>query len=200
MDINNVSRTTGSSYGAYSSTSSKKAEESAEAKKQSTGVVYEKSSDIKKMGKEERAALVQQLKADQSARESQFRSLVMDMMHKQGATFGQAQDKDSIWRFLAKGDFTVDAKTQAEAKSAIAEDGYWGVEQTSQRIFDFAMALSGGDDDKMDEMLKAFEKGFKAATKSWGQKLPDISQRTRDAVYQKFSDYKKNAVNPDTEM
>ena len=52
-------------------------------------------------------------------------------MSKQAATFGQATD---IWKFLAKGDFTVDAETKAKAQKDIAEDGYWGVEQTSDRI------------------------------------------------------------------
>lgn len=39
--------------------------------------------------------------------------------------------------FLASGNFTVDAATKAQAQADIAEDGYWGVSQTSQRLFDF---------------------------------------------------------------
>lgn len=195
MDINSVSGAT-STYSSYQTESAKSQSKAAAAtaEKKETGVLYEKSSDITKMSDSQRAALVKQLKADQEARKSQFTSLVMDMMHKQGGVFAQSQDKDSIWKFLASGNYTVDAATQAEAKEAISEDGYWGVEQTSQRIFDFALALSGGDDDKMDEMLKAFEKGFKAATKSWGKELPDISQRTRDAVYEKFEAYKNSGI------
>lgn len=189
MDINSVSSAT-STYSSYQTESAKAKESTAAAAKKETGVVYEKSSDIKKMSDSDRAALVKQLKADQEARQSQFTSLVMDMIHKQGGMFAQSQDKDSVWKFLASGNYTVDAATKADAQAAIAEDGYWGVEQTSQRIFDFAMALSGGDDKKMDEMLAAFEKGFKEATKSWGKDLPDISQRTRDAVYDKFKAYK----------
>ena len=49
-------------------------------------------------------------------------------------------------------------------------------------FFDFAKALSGNDPEKADLLLDAFKKGFKEATKSWGQDLPDISQRTYDAV------------------
>ena len=66
----------------------------------------------------------------------------------------------------------------------------WGVEQTSDRIVDFAKALSGGDPAKADTMLEAFKKGFKAATKSWGKELPDISQRTYDAVLKKMDAWK----------
>ena len=66
-----------------------------------------------------------------------------------------------------------------------------GVEQTSQRILDFAVALSGGDENKMKDMAEAFKKGFQQATKAWGKDLPDISQQTYDAVLKKFEDYGK---------
>ena len=35
-------------------------------------------------------------------------------------------------------------------------------------------------------MVKAVEKGFKEATKSWGRDLPDISNQTYKAVMDKF--------------
>jgi len=170
---------------------SKEAETTA-VKKEEQAAVYKKSSDIAKMSDSQRASLVKQLQADQEARKSQFTSLVMDMMNKQGSTYAKSLGKndDSIWKFMASGNFTVDAQTKADAQSAISEDGYWGVKQTSQRIFDFALALSGGEDEKMDEMLAAFEKGFKLATKAWGSTLPDISQQTYDAVQDLFRNYK----------
>lgn len=192
MSVSGVSSTT-SSYANYNTTSAKSKEaEAATDKSQDKAAVYERSSNITKMSDSQRASLVKQLQADQEARKSQFTSLVMDMMNQQGGTYAKSLGKndDSIWKFMASGNFTVDAKTKAEAQSAISEDGYWGVKQTSQRIFDFALALSGGDDDKMDEMLAAFEKGFKQATKAWGSTLPDISQRTYDAVQDLFRNYK----------
>ncbi len=95
-----------------------------------------------------------------------------------------------MWRFLAGGNFTVSADVKAQAQKDIADDGYWGVEQTSDRIVDFAKALSGGDSEKADKMIAAFKKGFEQATKSWGKTLPDISQRTYDAVMKKFDAWK----------
>ena len=71
----------------------------------------------------------------------------------------------------------------------ISEKGYWGVEQTSKRMFDFASALAGDDVEKMKEMQKAMEKGYKEATKAWGQKLPEISKKTLDAANKLFEDY-----------
>lgn len=43
-------------------------------------------------------------------------------------------------------------------------------------------------------MIDAFKKGFKDATKSWGKDLPDISQRTYDAVLDKFDKWKNGST------
>ena len=146
---------------------------------------------INKMSKEERAALVNQLKADSEQRQSQFLDIVRKTISGQAGAFGKAKD-DSIWRTLASGNFTVDAATKAQAQKDIGEDGYWGVKQTSQRLFDFASALAGDDVEKMKEMQAAMEKGFKQATKSWGGKLPGISHDTLSAANQLFDDYYKS--------
>ncbi len=159
-----------------------------------TGAVYEASEgtekkatySVNKMSAEERAALVDQLKADAEARQNQLITLVQQMMNQQTNAYGQA---NNIWEFLASGNYTVDPATQAQAQADIAEDGYYGVKQTSERIFDFACALAGDDVDKMKEMQAAFEKGFKQAEETWGGKLPDISYETQDAVNKKFEEY-----------
>lgn len=156
--------------------------------KEETGVTYE-SKDIKKMSKEDRSRLVTMLKEEQAKRQSDLVNLVKDTILKQGTNFA-ISNNDDIWKFLAEGNFTVDEETKKSAQEAISEDGYWGVKNTSQRIFDFAMSLSGGDEKKMKEMQAAFEKGFKEAAKAWGDKdLPGISNDTYDAVNKKFEDY-----------
>ena len=189
--INNVSSVTAANAAnTVAKTSEKAAEQnSAENKQGSAGVVYEKSSSstVNTNYVKKNSALISKLKADSEARVSQMRSLVEQMMTKQGTAIGNA---DSMWSFLAKGNFTVSASVKAQAQADIADDGYWGVKQTSDRIVDFAKALSGGDPDKADEMLAAFKKGFKQATASWGKSLPDISQRTYDAVLQKMDEWK----------
>ncbi|MEI2994949.1 MAG: hypothetical protein V8T24_08795 [Roseburia hominis] len=184
---NSVAAQQASTYTAAKTDYTKKKSES--STKTDTGVVYEKSSDQTSgtVTKKTDYALVNKLKADAEQRTSQLRSLVEKMMTKQGVAIGTA---DSMWSFLAKGDFTVDEATRAQAQADIADDGYWGVDQTSDRILDFAKALSGNDPEKADLLLDAFKKGFKEATKSWGQDLPDISQRTYDAVVEKFNKWK----------
>ena len=184
---NSVAAQQASTYTAAKTDYTKKKSES--STKTDTGVVYEKSSDQTSgtVTKQTDYALVNKLKADAEERTSQLRSLVEKMMTKQGVAIGTA---DSMWSFLAKGDFTVDEATRAQAQADIADDGYWGVDQTSDRILDFAKALSGNDPEKADLLLDAFKKGFKEATKSWGQDLPDISQRTYDAVVEKSNKWK----------
>lgn len=181
--INGVNNYT-NSYSNYDTTTvaAKQTTEKTEAAQ--PGAVYEPS----KAGKAavDRSAIVAQLKADAEARAAQMTDLVHKMMSQQGVAIGKSDD---MWRFLASGKFTVDAATKAQAQKDIADDGYWGVSQTSQRIFDFAKALTGGDAEKMEEMRKAFEKGFKMATGTWGKNLPDISQRTYDATEKLFDDY-----------
>ena len=187
MNLNGVS-SSANAYKAYSSSTAKtsqKEDATANTKTEDTGVVYEPSS-VSKMSDSERAALVKQLKADVEQRTNQLTQLVHEMISKQGNAYGQA---NGIWKFLASGNFTVDPQTKAQAQADIAEDGYWGVNQTSDRIFDFAMALAGDDEEKMQEMREAFEKGFKMAEEKWGGELPEISQKTRDAVNKKFDDY-----------
>ena len=181
-------------------TAAKKDSTAKTEEKNESGVVYDKSDSskdnkkatysINKMSAEDRAALVQQMKADTQSRQQQLTNIVKQMMGQQATTF--ATSDDSMWKFLAKGDFTVDAATKAQAQKDISEDGYYGVKQTSERLFDFASALAGDDVEKMKKMQTAMQKGFKQATGAWGKDLPDICQKTLDAANQKFEDYYKS--------
>ena len=191
MSVNGVTGAT-NTYDAYqaSQTNTKAAEENtskaaSEEKKNDKGVVYESSKESTSTGKTytQSTNLVNKMKADAEAHAQQLQNIVSQLMSKQGQTYNTA---NGIWSFLASGNFTVDAATKAQAEKDIAEDGYWGVEQTSDRIIDFAKALTGGDPSKIEEMREAFKKGYKMAEQTWGGKLPDISQRTYDAVMEKF--------------
>ena len=197
MDMNAINNVN-STFNSYQTTTAAKtasttSDKTAASDKTETGVVYEKSSQTDKntVTKKTDYAMVAKLKADAEQRTSQLRSLVEKMMTKQGTAIANA---DSMWSFLAEGNFTVDEQTQKQAQADIAEDGYWGVEQTSDRILDFAKALSGNDPEKADLLIDAFKKGFEDATKSWGKDLPDISKRTYDAVLDKFDKWKNGST------
>lgn len=184
MSVNSVTTSVASAYGNYAAP--KEATKTTEAKKaDDTAAVYE-SSASKTSYKNKKVAnpeLANQIKAANDARISQLENIVHQLISGQGDAYGKA---NNIWQFLASGDFTVDPATKAQAQADIAEDGYWGVNATSDRIIDFAVALAGDDPDKLEEMRSAFQKGFDQATKTWGGQLPDISQRTYDAVMEKF--------------
>ena len=191
MNVNGITSysAVNSSYDTKAKTT-EKAEESKTEAKAEAGAVYEPSNQnaaasTKKVYKQD-TALVNKLKAEVDARTEQLRSLVEKIMLGQGNAIGTADD---IWSFLRTGNFTVDAATKAQAQADIAEDGYWGVNQTSDRIVDFAKALCGGDPDKIEEMREAFEKGFKQAQETWGGELPEISQKTYEAVMEKFDSW-----------
>ena len=193
MDVNNVSNVTSASS-AYNSSKEVVKTKSENAKQSDTGVVYEKSSETKskasytvnKMSEEERAQLVDQLKSEQQARQEQLVNIVQKMFNEQATA---ARNSGSIWEFLASGDYEVDEATKLQAQKDIAEDGYYGIKQTSERLFTFASALAGDDVEKMKEMQAAMQKGFEQATKAWGKELPDICKDTIEAANKLFDDY-----------
>ena len=159
--------------------------------------VYEKKSDdssnkaayeIAKKSPADRAAIVQQMKAAEEQQRSQLMAIVQKTLQGQVGAYGKATG-NNMWQQLAGGNVKVDAATRAQAQKDISEDGYYGVKQTSQRLFDFAQALAGDDVNKMKEMQKAMEKGFKQATKTWGRELPAICKETMNAANKLFEDY-----------
>lgn len=193
MDVNGLNKLQNTDYlSKVTDTASAAAAKTNTAKTDASsaeGVIYDKSSSTTTGTdyKTNNAALIQKLKQDSEDRINQLKDIVNQMMTKQGTAIGKADD---IWSFLASGDFTIDEAAKKKAQEEISEDGYWGVKQTSDRILDFAKALSGNDSSKADLLLDAFKKGFEEATKTWGKDLPDISKQTYDAVVEKFDKWK----------
>ncbi len=151
--------------------------------------VYDKDATVenKKKTYTKDTATINKLLADMENRKKQLQDLVTRTLQGQGKAFNTSQ---SIYDILKGGQVEFSAEDIAQAKEDVSEDGYWGVEQTSERIYSFAYALVGGDPSKADDMLAAIEKGFKAAGKEWGSDLPDISHKTMDAVREKISNWK----------
>ena len=108
---------------------------------------------------------------------SLLRGLVTTMLKEQGIDFK-----------VTNGDQEIDISniSQEEATELIADDGYFGVDQTSDRIVDFAMGIAGGDPSRLDAIKEGVEKGFNEALEAFGGWLPDISYDTYDAVMNKL--------------
>jgi len=95
---------------------------------------------------------------------------------------GEDGQRPSVWGNLS--DITPE-----QAAEYVAEDGFWGVEQTSQRLFDMAVAISGGDERLMNLMVDAVNRGFEAAERVWGGELPQISHDTLAATMTLFDSW-----------
>jgi len=72
--------------------------------------------------------------------------------------------------------------SQEEASELVADDGIFGIEQTSQRIADFVINGSGGNEDLLRAGREGMLQGFKEAESLWGGELPEISQKTMQAA------------------
>ena len=75
--------------------------------------------------------------------------------------------------------------TQDEAKALVAEDGFFGVAKTSDRIADFVLAGAGDDVEKLKAGREGIIRGYNQAEKAWGGNLPDISKETLEKALEK---------------
>ena len=161
---------------------------SSAAKKEDSSVVYEKSTTTKKDSANQiynRDNIIAKLKKDQESRMSSMQNLVQKLLNKQGSVFDLANGTNLAATFR-KAAANADPDTIKAAQEAISDDGYWGIKQTSDRMVSMAIALTGGD--------TAIEKGFKQATKSWGEDLPDICQKTLEETKKKMNDWKNGVT------
>ncbi len=188
MSVNGVTSATA----AYTNTSAaqaapKKAEQASTEKNtaKDTGVVYEKSAnatDSKSNKITDYSSVVSSMKKELSDKNAHLQNLVNELMGKQAHKYKNLAD-------LFK-NVNADPATIAQAQKDIGEDGYWGVEQTSDRLVSMAQALSGGDSAKADELIAAMKKGFSQATKAWGEDMPDICKNTIDTAVKKMEDWR----------
>lgn len=108
---------------------------------------------------------------------STLREMLAGIMEEQGIT---------TW--IASGDTSIDFRdlTPEKARELISEDGYLGVEQTSERIVQFALSIADGDPNRLAEIKASIDKGFQMAAEALGGALPDISMETYNAIMDKL--------------
>lgn len=180
MSVNGIT-SANSSYTTPQTTAKTKASQATNtADAKDIGVVYETSSktDDKSNKIKDYSSVVATMKKELSTKNEQLQNLVTKLLGKQAGKYTKLAD-------LFK-DIQADPATIEQAQKDIADDGYWGVEQTSDRLVSMAQALSGGDTSKADTLIAAIKKGFDEATEAWGDKLPDICQKTIDAAVKKM--------------
>ena len=195
MSISSISLNTQSTYEAASTATAKEAEKKEQTSSKETkeeAAVYEKSAASKKDSASkiyDNKSIVAKLKADQESRAASMQSLVQKLLGKQADRFSIANSKNLAETFSRAAEL-ADPATIKQAQEDISEDGYWGVNKTSDRLVSMAISLSGGDTEKADEMMAAIQKGYDKATAAWGKKLPDICNQTLEATKQKMEDWK----------
>ncbi len=84
--------------------------------------------------------------------------------------------------------------TPEKARDLVSEDGYWGVEQTSDRIVDFAISTAGNDRNNLDKIKDGINNGMEMAKEAFGGTLPEISQQTYNAVMDKLDAWASNST------
>lgn len=124
---------------------------------------------------------IDQLKKDSEKAYATLRQIVNDLLRRQGKSLDILQPHDEI---------QVDETARSEAKELLGRNGALGIEATSNRIVNFAKAISGGDKSKLDALKNAIDKGFKEAEKILGE-LPEISQKTYDMIMEKLDAWEK---------
>lgn len=127
---------------------------------------------------------IERLKAESSQAYEQLRNLVRELLERQGMTMADVADGGK--------EFIVDDTTRAEAQAAIGEGGMHSPENVSDRIVEFAVAISGGDKSKFELLKNAIEEGFSEAKKALGGTLPEVSQKTYDQVMEKLNQWKES--------
>lgn len=128
------------------------------------------------------AATIAKLRAEADQATHNLRTLVQRLLAQQG------MKSDIAVNGNAK---LLDAEAIAQAQDAISEKGEFGVEAVSERLFKAAVAMSGGDTTKLEEMKAAIQKGFKQAEKAFGGGLPEICHKTLDATMTKLDNWAK---------
>ena len=67
-----------------------------------------------------------------------------------------------------------------EAAELVGEDGFFGIEETANRVANFAISIAGGDIDNLEKTREGVVQGFQDAEDMWGGELPAISYATQD--------------------
>ncbi len=150
---------------------------------------------------------IEKLRADAEARLERLRELVEKILTRQYRKLHGISDdaNNDFFRRLTSDQELVDAikgirdgkyevteEESAEAAEQISENGYWGVEQTSNRLVEFAIALSGNDTQFADRLIDAVKEGYKQVSDMFGgdDSMPDVCKNTLSRTLEKLDAWK----------
>ena len=135
-----------------------------------------------KLTKDEVADLKAQIKENAHAFSFNSSGVQLSTQKKAGNLEQNYNDFQSFLKDVGYGGKPIAQLSQDEAAALVSEDGIFGVKQTSERIANFVIQGSGGDEDMMRAGREGMLQGFKEAEQAWGGELPEISQKTMQAA------------------
>ena len=188
MDINNITGVLGyenSTAIAKEGKTAQKDAANATGNNETAAAVYESGEGEKVVKRDDET--IKRMTADLEQRKAQLRNLVEQMLSKQSKTYTSLKE---LLTAVKDGEIQIDPEVQKQAEEDVSENGYWGVEQTSERLVSFAKALSGSNPEYADKLIDAVKEGFKQAEEAWGGELPEISKKTLDATLKKLENWR----------
>ena len=81
-----------------------------------------------------------------------------------------------------------------EAEKLLDVEGFFGIEQTSNRVANFVFSFAGDDVELLKEGRDGIIRGFEEAQKLFGNQLPEISFKTQEKTLE-LIDAKINSLN-----
>ncbi len=119
--------------------------------------------------------------------------IVLFTMDSNNLAKGNSSAQNDVFSFLSgkdvKGNYSLEdlgyqgkpitKLSQDEAKELISKEGFFGVEETSNRVADFVFNFAGYDLALLEKGREGIVQGFEEAQKLWGGELPDISHKTQ---------------------
>lgn len=140
------------------------------------------------------ASEIDALKAEAEKATEHLRKLVERLILKQNENAKSSLDSSKGSQAnsaLTLGDLGITSADIEAAQKAVSEDGEFGVKAVSDRLFNFAVAVSGGDKSKLSELISAIDEGFAAAQKIMGGELPELSKQTYEETIRKLKEWAK---------
>lgn len=126
---------------------------------------------------------IARIKAEAEQIHSNLREMVKQLLERQGLTFKDLETAEANGEELK---IEIDDETRVKAQEMIDEGGALSIESVSDRLVDFAKAISGGDKSKIGLLRDAINEGFKQAEKIFGGTLPEISHKTLARTMEKL--------------
>jgi|GEM_PF-266603 len=86
-----------------------------------------------------------------------------------------------------------------EAKDLVSDNGFFGIDKTSERVSGFVISLAANDVESLKEARRGVVQGFEEAEKMWGGELPEISYQTQEKTLKIIDDKIAELLKTDSE-